>query len=246
MLQNYPKNIFNILVFMSISTIFIFCENPNTQTSKNPIDTVLGAKFIKTKDTIRANNFKDFIGISSENLERTSQIYNIIKIDNATFLLQPKKIYSEARYFNALLKVGNKKISHYHIFNDYKVIDYQVIENNIVLLFDNFELQEVQNSHWNIKKTQINMERFDNSLNPVWVYKIPAKIFPIKANSLRDNKDNSSITCSIDLIFGSSMCYKTIELKLNSTNGKYISAVKIADVNSPESISPDFINSIFN
>ncbi len=242
--MNYIKNkkiIFDYkyLIIFIFAIFFMFCKE-NTfsiqqKNNLNPLDTIVGDKFMKENSIIRGNNFIYFHHISRENLARESELYNIIKINNETFLLQQKKIYSAARNFNAVLKIRANKVAYYHIFNDYKIIDYHILGDSLIILSDNFEMQEIQNSHWKTKN-QINIEKFDAQLNKVWTYEMPTKTAPIRANALKDKQNNDIITCLIDVILGSTMSYETNELKLSSIDGKLISFIKIGYTNFPAAI----------
>lgn len=230
--------------------ILISCGSPKKEERTNlpkgkeinPLDNVLGDKFISEKDTIRVNNFKDFIGISIDNIKKGSKHYKIVKMEENFYLLQQQKVYSEARNFNALLKIVDGEILKYYIFNDFKIVDFQFFENGIVLLCDNFENH---NKYW-VTENRIVVTKLDTNFTKVWEYSAPNEKtnFPLQANSFQKNQNE--VTCLIKVITGCHICYKLVELKIDNANGKYISSIEINEENSRDYMPQEVIDGIFD
>lgn len=234
-------------VYFLIAIFFIAaCSSASQSNSQieetkaiNPLDKILGDKLVNEKSgEIRQNNFIDFLSISSEDLLRHSDLYEVTPVGAAFYLIHQKKMYTKARTFSAILKVDGENIVKYHVMDDFNIVDYMSHSKGLSILYGNFGNY---NEYWKTSN-DIQLVRFDNNLNQQWRYAPKSDIFPLKAIEITNQYDYTSAT--IDLVTGCHVCTNTFVVKIDGL-GNCFSAVEIFKTNSSAKIDKQSITKIF-
>lgn len=205
----------------------------------NPLDTILGDKMIDAKTgNIRPNNFHMLTKIPINVFYKPSKLYNIKKIDKDLFLVQQKKSYRDARLFYLLIKVGKNFPTNYYVINDFYVIDFQKVKDDLVLLLSNLGNY---NAHWKVDN-EIKILKLNQDFNEQWTYSAIDKKICLDGEGIK--VENGEILALVHLITGSHLCYDIVELEIDS-NGNCVSAIELGNQHSSTTYKQSELNSIF-
>ncbi len=225
-----------ILGFILLNTLLLACSAKDQITFQNPLDQIVGDKWINA-DSIRKNNYSDLIGIPKSFLFSESKLYKFQKLNETVFLMKQLKNYSDARHFNALIVIQNDTIKRYKIVEDFSVIDVKNDGSNWILLLSDWNNTS---KHWP-GKHQIVLKKLDSNLKEIWTKEYYSKIYPLDASSIEFS--GSDYIFSLKVITNCHVCYSLVNLKL-SQDGAFISIDEIEKINS-EGINKDKLEHLF-
>ena len=235
------------LVYFLVTIVFLTSclSEPNLENKVKTtqtiftLDSIFGDKLItENQDEIRQNNFLYFLKITKENLVDNSALYNVTPIGPDFYIVNQKQTYSKARSFSALLKIKEEIVSKYEIVNDFQIIDQLNDLKGLFILFGNFGNYS---KYWKTNN-EIQLIRFDNSLNQLWVYAPLSTQFPLEAIEIKSKNDYTIVT--VNVITGCHICTNTFELKIDSL-GNCFSAIEIHKTNSTVSLDKQTVTEIF-
>jgi hypothetical protein len=207
--------------------------------SNNPLDSIVGEKLVdESSGAIRKDNFSDFLDISKQNLIQKTKLFDVSKISSHFYSINQSKTYKTARSFSVILKIKNDSICKYYVKNDFQIIDHIKHSKGLTSLFGNFGNYS---RHWKTNN-EIELIRFDNNLNQLWVYAPSSNKFPLEAIEVEDRGD--FVRAEIDVVTGCHECTNTFELRIDSL-GNCFSAVEIDKTNSSITLSTNTIDEIF-
>ncbi|GEM_PF-1609785 len=214
-------------------------DSPSTIEIVNPLDTILGDKMIDVKTgNIRPNNFHMLAKIPINVFYKPSKLYNIKKIDKDIFLVQQKKSYRDARLFYLLIKIGKYFSTNYYVINDFYVIDFQKVKDDLVLLLSNLGNY---NAHWKVEN-EIKILKLSQDFNEEWTYSAKDKKICLDGEGMKE--ENGKILALVHLITGSHLCYDIVELEIDSY-GNCVNTIERGNQHSSTTYKQSELNSIF-
>lgn len=228
----------------NIAPLFLYNEEENTGSIKlnidpNPLDSILGEKILSSNpDKKREANFSKLYSISEDNLKQSSKLYDAFQLGAEYYVINQKKMYSEARLFSLLVQVKNNKIINYKAINDFKIVDQINDSNGLTILLDNFENQ---NNYWKTNN-EIQIIQFDKELNQKWSYSPNSNEFPLEALKIKTQANNVELT--VNLITGCSICTNIYKLIIDN-KGKCLSVKELYKTNSDLTLDSLTLNRIF-
>jgi hypothetical protein len=217
---------FVILLFVFICKSFT--SEKVIEIYNNPIDKVLGEKWSEKK-CVRKANFSAILNKKAADLNRSSEVYSIKKIQPNYYFLRHKKKFAESKTYSLIVKTKKNKIVDYTAINDYHLFNVIFYKEKLYYIADDFRegsLIERPNYGYVIGC-------LDKRLNDKWRLEQKSKILPFEAASFTIKKD--TIYTEINTIVGCSICYKIIQHRIG-LNGKIISLTDVGGNNSQAEI----------
>lgn len=216
-------------------------ENPVLQNliKPNPIDTILGDKLLDFDSLlIRENNFQSFYGVTKENLNSASKLYELEIKGDKLYILNQVKAYTEARLFSAVLALENDAVSNYLIFEDYKIKDAFWDGTYLYVLLGNFENY---NTYWK-SENKITLLKLSQELDILWTYTAKDDLFNIVP--VRVESKSNILSVKVNLSVGCHICYNIYEINLNE-KGAFISVKELYKHNSDHELKDEELEEIF-
>jgi hypothetical protein len=231
-----------LLVCAFILSVTVSCTNrleKQNQLIYSVLDSITGDKISDSLQTIiRHDNLKKIVGISAKGLDIESNLYTVKPLNDKFYLLQPKKHFKYARYFNAILKIENDKIINYFLLNDFSIKDTRENANGFLLLCSDWDNANV---YWK-SKHQILILNLDSSFKETWRYQVHNANYPIEAETIENRNDSNHFILRV--ITGCHICYYSIKLQLDE-NGFFKSLKEVKQHNS-RLVDPETLNALFN
>ena len=215
------------LLFIAFTSLFSYAQNFS-----------VSGKILNFKtNEIRKDNFDRLIGIKKKQLVLESKLYNIEEAKPNYYIMKQKRSYSEARFFNILLKTNENEIIDFIVFNDFSISDLKFDSTSLIVLLSNLNQT---NEYWKSKQ-QIQIIKLDSNFNKIWNFIRESNYPPLNGQDITIGKNEYSF--KIEVITGCHICYVISKLALTK-NGQFKSIRSIEKHNS-EDISEKILFDIF-
>lgn len=235
-----PKYVYFFSLILLISACSSNASSPEHESQlPKPLDVLYGDKVVNSETkTIRPNNFDTLKFFKEQDFTQQSVLYSVESFGADFKIIRQKKSYSEARNFNIIVQIKNKRVSKYLVLNDALIVDKHRTNDGIYLLLGD---EENHNAFWKTEN-KLQLLHLDKNLNEISKYTAKSTQFPLRAINLRYL--NSNLVASVEVIAGCSICTARFDLTFDN-NGDCSSAVEVGRSHSDIELNSDFIQTTF-
>lgn len=200
--------------FLTILLFVVICKNftdpREIEVYNNPLDTILGEKW-RNEKCIRRANFPAILNKRATDLNRSSEVYSIKRINANFYFLRHKKKFAESKTYSLIVKTNKNKIVAYNPIKDYHLFDVIYYKEKLYYLADDFRGGSSNYGYV--------ISCLDKNLNLLWSREQQSKVLPFKAKELKVYNDSIEIHINS---YGASTMFNSILMHIVSTNGNLL------------------------